>query len=209
MITVWWTSLSVGMKVLWGITLAASLIFIVQTIMTFIGADVDSDIDGGGMDGMDGSFDTSTETGDATLGDAGMNLLTFRNFVNFFLGFGWSAILLEENIPSIGWRLLVSVLVGLGLVTLVMYLFKWLGSMQASGNIDLAKTAVGCQGKVYLTIPAGRSGQGKVQITINNSVREYEAMTDGDAIKTGTAIRVTEVLDGNTVIVEELNSLIV
>ena len=33
------------MKILWGITLAASLIFIIQTIMTFIGADVDSSLD--------------------------------------------------------------------------------------------------------------------------------------------------------------------
>ena len=189
MITAWWTSLSLGMKVLWGITLVASLIFVVQTIMTFLGADADSDIDAGGLDT---DFDTSVGSGDATFGDAGMNLLTFRNFVNFFLGFGWAAILLEDSIPALGWRLFVSVIVGLALVTLVIYIFKWLGSMQ-----------------VYLSIPAARSGNGKVQITINDSVREYEAMTDGDAIKTGTAIRVTEVLDGNTLIVEELNSLIV
>lgn len=206
MITAWWTSLSLGMKVLWGITLVASLIFVVQTIMTFLGADADSDIDAGGLDT---DFDTSVGSGDATFGDAGMNLLTFRNFVNFFLGFGWAAILLEDSIPALGWRLFVSVIVGIALVTLVIYIFKWLGSMQQSGNIDLNKSAVGCQGKVYLSIPAARSGNGKVQITINDSVREYEAMTDGDAIKTGTAIRVTEVLDGNTLIVEELNSLIV
>lgn len=31
----WWTSLDAMMKILWGITLAASLIFVIQSIMTF------------------------------------------------------------------------------------------------------------------------------------------------------------------------------
>jgi hypothetical protein len=90
-----------------------------------------------------------------------------------------------------------------------MYLFKLLASMQQSGNIDVSKMAVGCTGKVYIPIPAERSGTGKVQITINNSVREYIALTDGDAIKTDTPIKVVEVLNDNTLLVEELNSLIV
>ena len=105
--------------------------------------------------------------------------------------------------------LFIAAIVGVGLVALVMYLFKWLGSMQQSGNINVYKSAVGCQGKVYLTIPAARSGEGKVQITINNSVREYNAVTDGDEIKNGTAIKVTEVLNDSTLLVEELNSLII
>ena len=90
-----------------------------------------------------------------------------------------------------------------------MYVFKWLSTMQASGNIDVATAAVGCKGKAYLAIPAERSGEGKVQITINDSVREYDAVTDGDAIKTGAQVKVLEVLDPHTLLVEELSSLIV
>ena len=48
-----------------------------------------------------------------------------------------------------------------------------------------------------------------MQITINNAVREYSAVTDGDAIRTGAQIKVTEVLDAETLLVEELNSLII
>ncbi len=48
-----------------------------------------------------------------------------------------------------------------------------------------------------------------MQITISGSVREYNAVTDGDAIKTGTPIKVVEVLNSNTLVVEELSSLIV
>ncbi|MBR5054813.1 MAG: hypothetical protein IKX07_04420 [Bacteroidales bacterium] len=199
---VWWASLSVIMKVLWSITLAASLVFIVQTIMTFIGAaGGDFDVEGGGMD-ID--FDDPS----AAMG-SGMNLYTFRNLVNFLLGFGWTFILLQKSISSKGLLILISLLVGLALVAIVMYMFKWLSGMQQSGNIDVYKAAVGCQGTVYLTIPGERSGEGKVQITINNAVREYAALTDSDTLKTGTPIRVVEVLSPSTLLVEELDSLIV
>ena len=82
--------------------------------------------------------------------------------------------------------------------------------MQQSGNINVFESAVGCNGKVYLTIPGERKGTGKVQININNSVREYDALTDSeDDLKTGTSIKVTEVIDATTLLVEEINSLII
>ena len=201
MITVWWASLSVVMRILWGITLAASLIFIIQTIMTFIGADVDSsfDVDASGVDDPSG-FDG---------GHSGMNLYTFRNLVNFILGFGWTAILLKDSVKSNFLLIVISALVGVALVVLVMFLFKWLNSMQQTGTIDVFKQAAGCQGKVYLTIPAERKGSGKVQITINNSVREYDALTDGDELPTGTDVKVVEAINESTMLVEPLNSLII
>ena len=202
MIAQWWESLSVIMKVLWGVTLAASLISIIQTVMTFIGADTggDFDMDAGGA--LDGDIE------DPTMG-SGMNLYTFRNLVNFFLGFGWTAILLQDSVSSPTLLIIISVLVGIALVAIVMYLFKWLSSMQQSGNIDVYKSAVGCTGTVYLTIPGERSGEGKVQITINNAVREYAALTDSDTLKTGTPIKVEEVINPGTMLVEELSSLII
>lgn len=203
MITSWWVSLSVAMKILWGVTLAASLVFIIQSVMTFIGADA-------GEGGIDTDIDTGfdSEAADATV-EGGTNLYTFRNFVNFILGFGWSAILLQEKITSIPLLLIVSAIIGVVLVAVVMYLFKWLSSMQQSGNINLYKAAEGCNGSVYLTIPGQRSGEGKVQISINNSVREYNAVTDGDTLKTGTPVRVVEAISPDTVLVEPLESLII
>ena len=200
-----WNSLNPFMKVIWTITLVASLIFIIQTIMTFIGADTGGDMD------IDTSFDTDVDIADvdAAVGSGGSNLYTFRNFVNFFLGFGWTAVLLNDSIKSRGLLLLLAVLVGIGFVAMVMYLFKWLYSMQQTGNINVYKTAVGCTGTVYLTIPAERSGEGKVQITIQGAVREYNALTEGDALPTGTPIKVVEVINPSTLLVEPLNSLII
>lgn len=193
----WWTSLSTAMQVLWAITLSASLIFVIQTVMTFLGlGDRDADFD---LDTSDGSFDA----------DPSMNLLTFRNLVNFCMGFGWTAVLMHEKIQSNALLIIVSVIVGILLVTVVMWIFKWLSGMQQTGNIDVHKSAVGCEGKVYLTIPGERKGEGKVQITINNAVREYDAVTDGETIPTGKAIKVTEVINDYTLLVEEQTPTII
>lgn len=193
----WWTSLSTAMQVLWAITLSASLIFVIQTVMTFLGlGDHDADFD---LDTSDGLFDA----------DPSMNLLTFRNLVNFCMGFGWTAVLMHEKIQSNALLIIVSVIVGILLVTVVMWIFKWLSGMQQTGNIDVHKSAVGCEGKVYLTIPGERKGEGKVQITINNAVREYDAVTDGETIPTGKAIKVTEVINDYTLLVEELTPTII
>ena len=202
MIATWWAELSPVMKLLWGVTLTATLIFVIQTVMTCLGADAD------GTD-FDVDVDTSMDGADLSNIEGGSNLYTFRNLVNFFLGFGWSAILLQSSVKSTALLIFLSVLVGVGLVVAVMYLFKWLSTMQQSGNINVYKSAVGCQGKCYLVIPGERAGEGKVQITIQGAVREYNAVTDGDTIKTGTPIKVVEAINANTLLVEELNSYII
>ena len=190
MLAISWAAMGAGMKVIWVITIIATLIFIIQSIMTFVGggsSDLDSD--------MDINFDgTDADVPDAISGASGMNLYTFRNLVNFCLGFGWSFIILQGKIGSTAVLIIVSVIIGVVLVAAVMYMFKWLWGMQQSGNINLEKSAPGCTGTVYLSIPAARCGEGKVQITINNSVREYAAVTDGEAIPTGAAITVVEVI---------------
>lgn len=189
----WWTSLDSMMKLFWGITIISSTIFVIQTILIFIGMDTDFDADFS-MDAAD---------------DPGMGLLTFRNFVNFFVGFGWSAVLLGDKISSLSVLIFVSIIVGVALVYLVMMVYKWLSKMQESGNIDVYKQAADCRGKVYLTIPAHRSGSGKVQITINDAIREYNALTDGPELKTGAQIRVVEAINASTLLVEEEQSMII
>ncbi len=200
-----WAELSLFMKIMWGITAVSTLIFIIQTILTFIGADAGGDAD------FDASFDADVDMSDvdAAAGTSGMNLYTFRNFVNFFLGFGWAAVLFDGAIKSRALLLIIAILIGCVFVALVMYLFKWLYSMQQSGNINVYKSAVDCTGTVYLSIPAERTGEGKVQITINSAVREYGALTDGDALPTGTPIKVVEVINPSTLLVEPLKSLII
>ncbi len=190
----WWGSLDPFMQTLWGIAIAASAVFIIQSIMTFVGMDSETN--------FDGDFD-----GDMSADGAGestpFQLFTFRNLINFMLGFSWTAIALRASTESTSLMLVGGVVVGVLLVCAVMYLFKWMSGMQQSGTIE-PEALVGCKGSVYLTIPAGRTGEGKVQITVRSAIREYNAMTDGDRLPNEAPIRVVAVLNGHTVLVEKV-----
>lgn len=185
----WWASLDIYMQILWIITLTASLIFVIQTILTFIGMDSD-----GGLDVPDGGMSADTDAGTFPF-----QLFTFRNFINFFLGFGWTAITLAGNAHPV-LVVIVSILVGVALVAAVMYIFYLMSKMEQSGNIETS-SAVGCRGSVYLTIPGERQGEGKVQINIQGAVREFDAMTNGDTLPNGCPIEVTQVLNENMLLV--------
>ena len=190
----WWGSLDPFMQTLWGIAIFSSAVFIIQSIMTFVGMDSETN--------FDGDFD-----GDMSADGAGestpFQLFTFRNLINFMLGFSWTAIALRSSTENTTVMLVCGVVVGVLLVCAVMYLFKWMSGMQQSGTIQ-AEDIVGSKGAVYLTIPAGRMGEGKVQVTVRGAIREYDAMTDGDRLHNETPIRVVAVLNGHTVLVERL-----
>lgn len=183
---IWWNSLDLFLKIMWGIALVTSIIFIIQMIMTFVGMDADGDI---GSDGNEGG--------------APFQLFTFRNLINFFLGFSWTGIAFYPSIESKVWLALLATFAGLLLVALVLLLFYALSRAVQSGNIDI-RHATGLTAIVYFPIAAGRAHAGKVQVNIRQAIREYDAMTDGAEIATGRLVRILEVIEGNILLVEEL-----
>ena len=186
--TEWWGAMDALMRSVWCVAFVTSLVFIIQTIMTFMGMDSD-----GGMDVDIDSVDS---------GDHGpFQLFTFRNLVNFLLGTSWAIIAFEGVFSSNALWIVVSVAVGVLLVAAVMMIFRFFSRMEQSGTIDL-KNAVGCKGNVYLKIPAAKKGEGKVQIAVQGAVREYDALTEGEEIETGAPVVVKEVVNGSTLLVE-------
>jgi len=185
---IWWTSLDLYLKIMWGIAIPVSVVFIIQMIMTFFGMG-----------------DHGEVSGDAD-GDADMQvpfqLFTFRNFVNFFLGFAWAGISLYELFDNKAWLTLFCIFIGLLLVTIVMALLYFLSKAIQSGNIDI-NNAVGKNATVYFPIPA--AGKGKVQLSVQQAVREYDAISDEkEILSTGTIVRVKEAIDGHTLLVEKM-----
>jgi membrane-bound ClpP family serine protease len=80
-------------------------------------------------------------------------------------------------------------------------MFMIASRMKSSGTISIDNT-VGAQGKVYMHIP--EKGSGRVLVTVNNSLREYDATSnDGKPLATGTPVRVVWV-DGNQLVVESI-----
>ena len=66
------------------------------------------------------------------------------------------------------------------------------------------KNALGKTAKVYLTIPAKRSGPGKVHINFDGTLRELEAISD-EEIKTDSMIEVCDILDNSILVVKKIN----
>ena len=185
----WWMSLDIFMQTLWGIAVFVSLVFIVQMIMTFTGMNTDIDMD------VDMSNDTSSA-------DGPFQLFTFRNFINFFLGFSWTGIALRPNIENTFLLLLIAIAVGVLLVVAVMFIFKWMAGMEESGNISV-KNALGCKGTVYIPVAGQKKGEGKIQLTVQGAIREYNAVTDGESLPTGTPVRVVGVLNDDLLLIEK------
>ncbi len=186
----WWSSMDLFLKIMWGIAIPVSVIFVIQTIMTFMGMDADGDISG----------DVGT---DSDAGHTPFQLFTFRNLVNFLLGFAWTGISFYNTIESTALLTLLAAFMGVLLVAIVMCIFYLLSKAVQSGNIDIHDT-IGLTASVYIPIPAARKQVGKIQVTVRQAVREYDAVTDGEAIPTGHTIRIKEVITGNILLVEAL-----
>ena len=76
---------------------------------------------------------------------------------------------------------------------LLAYLTSLMMKLRNDGNTD-NRNAVGTSGKVYLSIPAKRSGTGKVQVMLQGAYVERDAVTDDDSpIPTGSEILVVGV----------------
>ena len=186
----WWNSLDLFLKIMWGIAIPFSVIFLIQMIMTFMGM--------GDSGEISGDADADSDTG------MPFQFFTFRNLVNFFLGFSWAGISFYGHIESKVWLTLVGVVFGLMLVAIVMALLYALSKTTQSGNIDI-KDAVGRTATVYFTIPAAGKGSGKVQMSIQQAIREYDAVSESDEpIRTGGMVRVKSVIDAHTILVENV-----
>ncbi len=123
--------------------------------------------------------------------------------MNFLLGVGWGGVCLNG---VIGNRLLLAVaaiLCGCIMVGAFLLMYKQLMKLEGNGSYRIEES-VGQVCQVYLRIPAGMSGSGKVQISFHGSVQELPAQTKGEAIPSGTKVRVTKVIEKAILIVEPL-----
>ena len=104
---------------------------------------------------------------------------------------------------------LVSIIAGLfsGFVEMfaTIQFIRFVRNMQESGNLKIS-LAIGKIGEVYLTIPPMELGEGKVNVVINGSLQECQAVSlDKTSIPTGTKVRIVD-LQGDDVLVVQRES---
>lgn len=180
------------LKTFWLIAICASLIFILQTILAFAGADTDVSHDG------DMSFH-----GDSHGLDHPFQLFSFRNLINFLLGFSWAGISFYSSVGNFWMLLGLAFLVGFTFVFVFFLIIRQIRKLEEDNTYQLSE-ALQQQAEVYLPIPPKREGKGKIMLSIRGSYKELEAITDGEKrIPTGALVRVVGV-DNTLLLVETI-----
>jgi len=174
----------------WFIAIPVSAIFVIQSILTFIGLD--------SGDGLEADFDGNFEHVEAPF-----QLFSFRNLINFLLGFSWTGISFYNLISNRILLIAVALIVGIVFILLFFAIIKQLQKL-AEDNTFKIENCLNKSGSVYLRVPANRSGTGKIQVSINGSFREIEAITDSEQIETGRAIKIIKIENHNLVLVEKV-----
>lgn len=206
--TEWWDALSALQHAFLYAAIPFTLILIIQAILTIAGlgghdadmdADTDADVD---VDAdMDADADVDADANEAQMGIAGFRFFTVRGLVAFFCIFGWTGFALSNTSLTTVPIILISAAAGLVAMLIIGLMFYAMKNMQASGNLKYSN-AVGKEAEVYIPIPAGRTGRGKVIVAFQGRIVEVEAITqDEQKIPTGTTVSVVG-KTGNTLIVK-------
>ncbi len=185
----WWATLTLTLKIFWALAVPFTLVFVLQVILSFLGGDMTDD-----------TPDVEVESDHGV----GFQFFTLKNLVGFFTIFGWVGIAMVESGVSDGVSIIVATLSGALMMTLMAGMFFILMKAQYDGTMKIEK-AIGQTGEVYLTIQSKRGGLGKVQVKVMGALRTLDALTDDESdIETGKMVRVSNVLNDNTLIVTPL-----
>ena len=199
----WWDALSGLAKFFYIIAVPATLVLLIQFILTIIGvagggdmdadADVDADVD------IDGDIDADT---DADISSADFRLVSFRTIIAFLTVFPWTGIMLLEEGVDVPLVFTYATLAGLAAMFGVGYLFYYMGKLQYNGNTRY-KNAIGQTAEVYIPLLKENGYAGKVQVIIQGQLIEAAAIAvDEMEHKTGELVKTVGVRGLTTLLVK-------
>jgi membrane protein implicated in regulation of membrane protease activity len=153
---------------------------------------------GGHFGGHDADADAGADgdmAGDGSHADSNwlFSVITFRTLVAaaaFFGLAGAAALSADMSGPlSLG----IAIVAGLVAMYGMYWLMMQISRLASSGNERIAN-ALGRRATVYIPIPAAGSGAGKVQLSMQNRIVEFQAVTEEpEPLKTGETVEVVEV----------------
>lgn len=173
------------------LAISSTFLIVLQVIMLLIGLETDDIGDIG--DQIDIDTDTISDV-------AGLKLITLRGVIIFIASGSWMYLILYSN----GISHVISLIFGSIAGVLGMYLFayamKKMLEIQEEGNVKI-DNSVGKHGTVYLKIPANRSGNGKINVLVQERLSEFDALTDDDNdIATGAEVEIVGILNNMLIV---------
>lgn len=164
--------------------LLGGAILLLQLVLGALGA-ADLDVDGG------------STSGDALHG--GLDLLSVRALSAGLAMFGVGGLVGMATPLGVVAGLALATVFGVGSAAAVAYLMRSMLRLEADGTLRI-ENAIGATAHVYLTVPGGRQGAGKVHVTVQGRTVEVAAVTAHDqSLPTGASVVVIDVA-GNDVL---------
>ncbi len=184
----WFDALSGLQQTLFAIALFSTLVFAIQVVFTLfgIGEANETELGSGDPDQVGVTEDVGGRQGGIPFGD----LFTIRNGVSFLMGFSWGGLMAYDwGLRHTFFVMVVGLALGSLFVAINMGLFALMSLLKHAGNVRI-KNSIGRPGTVSLAVPSGRTGVGKVSVSVQGRLLECHAVTDGDAIPRHASITV-------------------
>lgn len=212
----WWETLTPVLRVLYCVAVPASLILLLQLLLTMVGGhgdsgvdisdtsgldldtDFDADLDG---DGIPDGIDTDITDGGNPADFGNLRFLTLQTIVTFLAVFGWVSIIsISSGLPA-ALGLGIGAVCGILMMLVVSKIVQMSRKLAENGAINL-KRAIGETASVYVPVPPKNGGTGKITMQLQGRFCEFDAVNSGDTeLTTGSQVLVTDVL-GDTLVVE-------
>lgn len=158
---------------------ASTLFLIIQIIMmcfSSFGGDVD-------LDG-DGEIDVDL--------DSGVSIFTTKSITAFFAVGSWAGLLTcSLSSEKLQWlSVLIALIAGFAAATAVVLLMRAMMKLQSNGILQ-TENLIGKRATVYVSIPAARSGRGKITLDAQGKFMELDAITeDGEKLLCDEAVEI-------------------
>lgn len=205
----WWNSLDNILQALYCVAIPATLVLLLETVIAMAGGghdvdisdtsglDLDSDFSIGDMDFDIGSdVDIHADVSDLP----SLRLFTVQGIVAFLCICSWTGIITYSTMP-LGMSLGLGAVLGLIAMFVLAKVIQIISKLNQNGMVDF-RNALGQTARVYLVIPKEGKGMGKVNVTIQGSMRECDAISRGEQIDTGAFVRIID-LEDDVLVVEK------
>jgi len=179
-------------KVYLACAIAGGTVLIGQTGLNIFGlgdadADIDPDVDVDALDGADS-----------------LNFLSVRALAGFLTFFGLIGAGGTASHWHAGLSLGAAFAAGSSVMLFIALIMRWFRRQHSEGNLQ-PQNAVGKTARVYLRVPPGKSGKGKITVSIQGRSMEFEAVTSGGELVTGSPCRVVSMITEDTFEVASLD----
>ncbi len=158
---------------------ASTLFLIIQIIMMcFSSFGGDADLDG------DGEIDVDV--------DSGVSIFTTKSITAFFAVGSWAGLLTcSLSSEKLQWlSVLIALIAGFAAATVVVLLMRAMMKLQSNGILQ-TENLIGKRATVYVSIPAARSGRGKITLDAQGKFMELDAITeDGEKLLCDEAVEI-------------------